>query len=114
MPINLELLMSYLSGAGKAIGTGKHISEGLDPITQKQIAGEGQTKLTEKYLQQLSKMLGGDVDSVPPGSKMSIDETGMTFKLPKIGAGRRGEDEQPTVIQPLVPQEEEDLSLIHI
>ena len=95
-----RLFLSYLSGAGKAIGTNTSVAASLDDITQENIAAQSQAKLQERYMKMLKGMLSGNV---PKGASITTDENGLKIKAPKpmdeIGVGPTPESlvEQPDI-----------------
>jgi len=75
-----KLFLQYLSGAGAAIGSGKNIAEGLNPITQQNIS-------SQNYMKLLKKMLEGNI---PDGGKMTMDKDGLSMKIPSSALNLEG------------------------
>ena len=75
-----KLFLQYLSGAGGAMSSGQPVGPVLDTITQQNIAAQSKAKLNEKYMKMLQQMMAGEV---PTGGKVTMDEKGMKFDVPK-------------------------------
>lgn len=75
-----RLFLQYLSGAGGALSSGQPVGATLDAITQQNIAAQSKAKLNERYMKIMKQMMGGEI---PTKGKMTMDETGLKFDVPK-------------------------------
>lgn len=75
-----KLFLEMLAGAGQGIASG-NMAAGVSPIVRQNVTNQN-------YVKYMSRMLSGDM---PPGAKMTTDEEGITFKIPKQKAeGEQG------------------------
>lgn len=78
-----RLLQSMLLNVGASLNP-EGISPGLQQGLQQTIAAQSQAALNERYIDQLRRMLGGEV---PDGGKVTMDSKGMKMDLPKSALG---------------------------
>jgi hypothetical protein len=85
-PLENNMLLYYLSGAGRAIGGQGSFADVLGGMTQQHIAAQSQAKTQQGYIKMLSNLLGG-------GAKITMDRDNMNIKAPtsafKSGEGER-------------------------
>lgn len=81
MPIEKNILLQYLSGAGAAL-SGQPWAQSLNQITQQNIAAQSQAGLIDLYKQILSGQM--------PGAKANLSEKGMNLTMPSNVMGLGG------------------------
>lgn len=99
MPININQLLQYMSGAGAALSQGQQIAPALNQITQQNITAQSYAGLLQKILSGGGKMtidkdkfsLSGSPDLLSPGADQvqSGDPTSQGFGGTQAGVAQR-------------------------
>jgi hypothetical protein len=82
-PLENNLMLQYISGAGSAIGGPGSFADSLNKMTQQNIAAQSMHKTNQSYIKMLRDMLG-------KGGKINLDKDNISIKAPANMFGEGG------------------------